>query len=136
MTENEVHRIIHQAFIDGWNPTGPEVPFVFDNERFDAREPDEFVRVIVRPVPGGQTTLGPVGGRVYRRRGAVLIEVYSPVDRGLLRLDELTRAARDIYEGKTISLVMFNDGNTVSLPPNGRWARGNVLVSFTYDETK
>lgn len=136
MTENEARKIVYQSFVEGWNPVSPEVPFAFDNEAFDARNLSEWVRVSMRASLGGQETLGPKGSRVYRRRGAVLIEVYSPVDRGLLRLDELTRAARDIYEGNNLDQVIFTDAVVTGLPPSGQWARSTVLVSYYYDETK
>lgn len=136
MTQSEARIIIHQAFVDNWSPTAPAVPYTFPNEDFDAKDLPEWVRVGVRHVTGGQWTLGPKGDRVYRRRGAVVVEVYSPVDRGLLRLDELMTAARDIYEGENLSQVMFNDGNATELDPDGTWARGIVSVFFTYDETK
>jgi hypothetical protein len=136
MTQNQAREIIYQAFVDNWNPSAPEVPFCFANEDFDSSELPEWVRVSVRHSPGGQWTLGPKNSRVYRRRGAVIVEIRSIVDRGLLRLDELTTAARDIYEGENHSQVMFNDGDIFELDPEGQWARGNVSVFFTYDETK
>jgi len=136
MTQDEARAIIHQAFVDNWSPTAPAVPYTFDNRKFDSSNLLEWVSVSVRHGLGGQLTLGPEGGRVYRRRGAVVVEVYSPVDRGLLRLDELTTAARDIYEGKNLSQVMFNDGQILERKPDGKWARGDVSVFFTYDETK
>lgn len=134
VTSNEARKAIYQAFKDSWNPSDPSVPYAFENEAL--AESDEWVRVLIRSIDGGQITLGPVGSRVYRRRGAVVVEVASAVDRGLLRLEELTTAARDIFEGKTIDGVAFNDGNILDRPPNGRWAMADVVVAFTYDETK
>jgi len=136
MTTDQARTIIYQEFEDKWNPSAPTVPFCFPNEEFDASDLKEWVRVSVRHALGGQWTLGQSGGRVFRRRGAVYIEVYSPVDRGLLRLDELMSAARDIYEGKNISQVCFNDGQCFELPAEEQWARGDVSVAFWYDETK
>jgi len=136
VTQNQARRIIHQAFIDEWDPPAPAVPYSFDNERLETENLDAWVRLTIRNQVGGQWTLGPVGSRVYRRRGAVVVEVHSTVDRGLLRLDELTKAALDLYEGRNLEQVMFNDGTILELSPNGRWARGNVVVNFTYDETK
>lgn len=136
MTPNEAREIIHQAFVDNWDPDAPEVPYIFDNEKFDSDELPEWVKVYVRNSPGGQITLGGKTNRVYRRRGAVLVEIHSPVDQGLLRLDELAKAALDIYEGENHSQVMFNNGSVTELPVEGRWARNRVSVFFTYDETK
>ncbi len=136
MTQNEAREIIYQAFVDNWDPTAPKVPFTFANEKFDSSRLPEWVKVLVRHGQGGQWTLGQTGDRVYRRRGAVIVEVYTAVDRGLLRLDELTVAARDIFEGKNHSQVMFTDGQVFERAPDGQWARGDVSVFFTYDETK
>ncbi len=136
MTPSEARTIIHQAFVNNWDPSTPAVPYTFANEEFNSSGLPEWVRVLVRHGIGGQWTLGQIGDRVYRRRGAVLVEVYSSVDQGLLRMDELTKAALDIFEGANHSQVMFNDGNIFELPPDGSWARGEVSVFFTYDETK
>jgi hypothetical protein len=136
MTRNQAREIMYQAFIDGWNPTAPKVPYTFDNEAFDAKGLPEYVHLFVRHGTGGQWTLGQKGNRVYRRRGAVVVELYSPVDQGLLRMDELATAARDIFEGENHSQVMFNDGNFLEGKPEGAWARGMVSIFFTYDETK
>lgn len=136
MTRNQARERIYRAFVDNWNPSAPRVPFSFPNEDFNSSGLLEWVRVSMLHTEGGQWTLGRKENRVYRRRGAVFIEVYSPVDRGLLRLDELMQAARDIFEGENHEQVMFNDGQALELPVDGQWARGDVSVFFTYDETK
>lgn len=136
MTANQARKIIYQEFLDEWDPPSPAVPIVFDNELMDADETPEWVRLRVVHTPGGQHTLGAPGGRIYRRRGAVVIEIFSAVNQGLLRLDELGAAALSIFEGQTLSQVMFNDGMYRELPSDGQWAKGEVSVLFTYDETK
>jgi hypothetical protein len=135
VTENEARAIIYQAFVDDW---GSLTEYAFDNEAFNPEGLEEWVRLTVRQSTGGQHTLGAPGGRRYRRRGLVFVQVFAPVDKGLQRFDELARAARDIFEGKTLSLVEFYDGNIreIGKDPNGPWFSGNVSVVFSFDETK
>lgn len=133
MNENEARAILYQEFRDNWNPS---IPYTFDNESFDADGVPEWVRLTVRHTPGGQHTLGAPGHRRFRRRGLVIVQVFVPVDRGLLRCDELAKAARDIFEGKTLSGVMLHDGNYREVGPDRQWFQGNVTVDFSFDETK
>ncbi len=140
MTPNEAREIIYQHLVDNWAPPSPVVPYVFEGESYDSQGKVEYIEVNVRNTEGGQHTLGSPGERVFRRRGLVLIQVFVPADRGLLRLDVLGKAALDLFEGETISQVMFHDGQyrerSEESRSDGTWKRGSVTVSFTYDETK
>ena len=140
MTPNEAREIIYQALVDGWSPPNPVVPYVFDNESYDATEIPEYIRLYVRQSGGVQHTLGIPGQRIYRRRGFVLVQVFVQSNQGLLRLDVLSKTALDLYEGKTLSQVAFHDGQYREKPEekqsDGTWLRGMVTVPFTYDETK
>jgi hypothetical protein len=136
MTRNEARSIIHQEFKDNWSVT-PAVPYVFDNEDKDTDGLAEWIHVSVQHFPtGGQITLGALGNRIFRRRAVVRVQVYAAVDRGLLRLDELTTAVRDIFEAKTISQVMFHDSNIIENGREDNWEKGTVNIFFTYDETR
>jgi hypothetical protein len=136
-TSNESRAIVYSEFVTNWpSALSPTVPHTFDNEAFDSDGLSEWVRLIVRQTGGGQYTLGAAGTRVFRRRAAVLVELYVAVDSGLQRMDELARAAREIFEAKTISQVAFYDGDYRELSPLDGWMRGLVTVSFDYDEQK
>lgn len=136
MTFNEAREIIYQHFADNWSPPSPAVPYKFDGESYDPTGVLEWVRLVVRQTGGGQHTLGKTGNRIFRRRGIVLVQLQAPVDRGLLRLDELGQEALGILEGKTISQVSLLNGNYQEKGPDGTWETGSVTVSFTYDELK
>lgn len=140
MTINEAREIVYQHLADNWSPPSPAVPYVFDNESYDAIGKADYIRLFVRQVGRGQHTLGGTGQRVFRSRGFVLIQIFVLADRGLLRLDALGKTALDLYEGKTISQVAFHDGQYRERPSetksDGTWRRGNVTVAFTYDEIK
>ena len=136
MTPNEARAILYQQFIDNWAPPDPVVPYVFENEHLDTDGLPEWVKVVVANLSREQHTLGSVGNRVFRGRGAVIAEVHVAADTGLLRLDQLCKAALDLFEAKTIQQVMLHNGTYRELPRAGRWMKGQVSVLFTYDETK
>jgi hypothetical protein len=135
MTPNEARKIIYQEWIDYWSVI-PSVPYAFDGESYSA-EQEEWTHVTVQQLPlGGQYTLGPTGSRIFRREAVIRIQIYAAVNRGLQRLDELAKAARDLFEGKTISLVMFHDSQYLENGVEENWNKGTVNIFFTYDETK
>ena len=136
MTPNAARAIIYQEFADNWS-VSPKVPFTFDNENFDSEGLTEWVHLTVQHTPiGGQHTLGTVGNRIFRRRAVTRILIYTTVDRGLQRFDELALAARNIFEAKTISLVMFHNSVLIEPRRDEGWIKGTVNVFFTYDETR
>lgn len=136
MNANEARKVVYDAFIAGWPTAFPAVPFALDNEKLDPPDPTEFVTCVVRQSESDQHTLAPIGQRIFDRRGLVFVQVYTAVDSGLRRLDDLAKAARDLFEGKTLSGVYFfvadyREGGQV----NGR-SVGTVAIPFSYDETK
>lgn len=137
MSPNDAREVIYTAFKAGWEAAYPTVPYTFPNEAFDSNGKSEWVRIsVLHGNEGGQYTLGGIGNRVFRRRGTVIMEIYSAVDRGLLRQDELQKTARDLFEGKTVNGVAFIDGDTFEGGPYLNWWRGSVRVAFDYDEVK
>lgn len=138
MTPNEARVIIYNEIETYWPSLfDPEVPYVFDDEKFDTEGVDEYVRVTVQHTPfGGQHTLGPPGGRIFRREAVVQFQIYTAVDRGLLRLDELAKAARDLFEASTISQVMFHDSDSIENGQEDGYNRGTTTIDFSYDEKR
>lgn len=137
MIQNEARESIYKTFSDGWKAAYPGFPFTFPNEKFDTNGKPEWVRTSVLHRPeSGQHTIGSVGNRVFRRRGTVIVEVYSLADRGLARQDELQKTARDLFEGKTINGVCFYDAKNFEGGPYLSWWRGQVQIAFDYDEVK
>lgn len=137
MIPNEARRAIYDAFIAGWpGAFSPTVPYALGNEKLDPPDPPEYVLCEVHHSPNDQHTLAPIGSRVFDRRGLVVVRIFSAVDRGLRRLDDLATAACDIFEGKRLSSVSFfvatfrEDGQV-----DGK-NLGSVAVPFTYDQIK
>jgi len=141
MTASEARVIVYNHFKDNWSPPNPAVTnYVFDNEAFDPEGISEWLKVSMKGTGGGQETLGESGNRVFRRRAVLQIQIYTTVDQGLLRLDALAEAARDLFEAKTISLVMFNNSTYLEdieeKETKGLWVKGLVQIFFSYDQIK
>lgn len=144
MTPDEARASAYAAFLDEWGST---TLVQLEGRDFSVPPPGtRWVRVSFRNYGGGQHTLGPpagsaeapAGGRIFRRVGAVLVQVFTPSSEGLGIGATLAHAARAIFEGRRVGGVDFYDGQ-IRESPLGRGERSyqtNVEVRCSYDETK
>ena len=130
---SEATQTIDSTFSSGW---GTETPFALGNEALDTKDLAEWVRLTILHRLGGQHTLGNIGGRVYRRRAVVVLQIFVPQNAGTARANALVEKFRGIFEGETINGVAFDDGNSEEIGPDERWYQVNEEVSFNYDEIK
>lgn len=137
-TSSQARQEVYETLKTVWESTYAGMPIVFANESFDSKGVAEYISVEVRQTGGGQDTLGAVGNRRFERRGLVFVQLYAAVNRGLARLDELSKTVLDTLEGKTLPVnnVFLYSGVFRELPPEGAWIRGSVTVQITYDEIK
>lgn len=126
---------IYERFVAAWGSTSA---FCFDNEKFDPPTGAEWVRVSVRHRASVQDSLGEPGLRKFERIGAVFVQCFVPLDKGLSAADNLATAARNVFEGRTFNpeAIHFFDAATRELGPDGAWYQVNVEASFIYHETK
>lgn len=136
-TSNEARQEIYSTLKTAWESAYPTTPLVFANEAFDSEGVEEYGSVELRQTGSGQT-LGAVGSRLFERRGLVFVQLYAAVNRGLARLDELSKTVLDTLEAKTLPVnnVFLYNGVFRELPPSGPWVRGSVTIQVTYDEIK
>jgi len=115
--------VLHRDGEAGFSEPGPGTP---------------WARLSFRNYGGGQLSLGPSGGRKYRRIGAAFVQVFTPAAQGTGVGATLAHEARAILEGRSISGVDFNDGIITETPLDAgeKNRQTNVEVRCTYDETK
>ena len=138
VTLPEARERVYQRWVDNV-PTALTDAWTFENEDFDEPAEDtSWARVSVRDLGGGQNTLGPIGGRKFRRTAAVAIQVFTPRGSGMGTGDSLAHTVRGIFEGVSFSGLDFNNGVVSEIPPDDddKFVQHNVVVSFDYDETK
>lgn len=136
MTDNVAAKeAIYQAFVDGW---ASETAITFDNESFTPPAADPWVRVAVRHNASVQDSLGRPGNRRFMRLGSVFVQVFTPIDQGTLKADQLAKKAREIFEGKTLSgtSISFRDVAVREIGADGKWYQANVEAEFGYDEIR
>ena len=124
-------------FLANWTGT-PSSQVVFEGEGHEAVDDSEspWVRVSVNETSGGQQTLGPVGGRKYRRRARVDVQVFTPVDKGTRPGFLLAEQARTIFEGQYFDDLYFFDCEISNTGKDEKWQQTLATVRFDFWETK
>lgn len=131
---DDAREAVYQRFVDNWSST----PYVFDNE--DSADLDggavAWARLSVRETAGGQETLGPTGGRKYRRQASAFVQVFTPVNAGMKAAGDLAAAARAIFEGTSFGDLDFNNARVSDTGPDDKWQTTLVEAVFDFTETK
>lgn len=136
MTPDAARKAVYDEFLSSWGAT---TPVTLEGELESEPGPGRpWARLSFRNLDGGQVTLGPSGGRVYRRVAAAFVQVFTPAARGMQAGATLAQQARAIFEGKRIGEVEFNDGTVTEIPLAGgeKSLQTNVEVRCSYDEIK
>ena len=97
---------------------------------------DEYMRVRVNHLFGGQTSLGKPRAR-FTRRGTIRCEIYTRRGSGMSVADEIAQIVLDAYEGQSSpGGVWFRNATPQERGQDGVWTRTDVVIEFTYDEQK
>lgn len=124
---------IYQSFVDGWSSFTPKT---LENEDFTPTSGISYVRMVVRHDDRKQETLGVVGNRKFETDGRVVIQIFTPTDKGAGIADPIVEKVRSIFEGKTIDSIRYYEVNSRELSPDGKWNMVVAEVAFVYNETK
>ena len=137
---NEARERMYKAFSDGWGTT---TPFVFDNESFKPPAKADFVRVAARHRDSAQETLGDVGNRKFERSGALFLQFFSPLNKGLGSAtagpDFLVNKGRALFEGVTLAPENIRFTNVIVReigPTEDGYYQTNAECLFGYTERK
>ena len=141
MTEAEARELISARFAARWPVETGDVPFMLDNER--AVSGDVFASASIRFTTGaGQLTAGATGTRLWERRGAIYVRIWTPGNNGAAGGSALCDAARRVLEGESLYLlgggepVTIEAGDTQPGMTDGRWWMSTVVFRFRYYETR
>lgn len=113
----------------------------FDNENFrPSAQNVSWARVSVRHRTSRQDSLGAPGGRKFMRFGAVMVQLFVPVDAGSAPLATLMQTAVSALEGVVLSGVGYRVWLAAALArelgQDGIWNAALVEVPFSYEEVK
>ncbi len=137
-TIEEAREAIYSRFSTQWGTT---TPFTFENEVFNGdAQTVPWTRLSVLNTSAGQETLGPAGGRRFKRSGSVFQQVFTKAEDkssgGLKAGDDLAKTGLDIFEATSFSGLDFHDGVIKESGPDGKWYMHLVETLFDYYETK
>lgn len=126
------------------NPSGfGNLVIMWDDSANDPPIPDPQVvtplpwaRVNVKHTTGRQTAIGKSGvkGR-YTRGGFLIIQLFTPGNKGLVSSDAIITMILAAFEGKTTSGgLVFRNGRFQEVGQDGPWHQTNIFVDFEYDD--
>lgn len=97
-----------------------------------------FGRATVQHFGGGQTSLSnDTGSKTFTRTGLITVQIFTPAGDGYDLADAFAKVVLDAFEGKqSTNGVWFRNARLTEVGRSGAWTQTNVLVDFTYDETK
>lgn len=131
---NSARQLIYNWFIDRWEN---ETPFSFDNEEFDPPGDSPWVRLSVRNRVSNQSSLGRKENRKFIRDGAIIVQVFAPIEKGTDELDRLSELVREIFEGERLSSdVWVNQTDIREVGPDGKYYQYNVESFINYEVIK
>lgn len=133
-TLNDARKKIYDTFIAEYVASA----FTFENEEFNPPAGVAWLRLVVRNLVSLQESLGPVGRRKFDRQALVMVQVFTPLDQGTEQADNLSTAARVIFEGRTLTpeALRFNAGSIQEIGEDGAYYQTNLEVPFSYTELK
>lgn len=132
-TENE--SLIRSRFNTQWSALRPTVPMLFDNVGDQNQPEDEaWVRLVVLPGASGQVEFGMT--RRWRRAGVISVQIFVPAATGTGLAMELGDTVREIFEGLTVSGVIFRATSLNRVGIDGAWLQYNAQTPYQADELR
>lgn len=127
---------IRSRFNTEWATAQPTVPVFFDNAGDDVTPPQNsaWVRLTVLPGESRQVEMGRL--RRWRRVGQIVVQIFVPAASGTGLAQELGDAVRDVFEGRTVSGVIFRATSLNRVSLEGAWLQYNATTNFQADELR
>ncbi len=131
-TENE----IRSRFATQWAIEQPSVQVFYDNAGDDVTPPQNtaWVRLTILPGQSQQVEMGRL--RRWRRVGLIVVQIFVPAASGTGLAQELGDSVRDIFEGVTLSGVLFRATSLNRVGLDGAWLQYNATTPFQADELR
>ena len=129
---------IRSRFDTQWTLLRPTVQAVFDNagDDSDGRVPENQAWVRLTTLPGESQQVEMGNCRRWRRVGSIVVQIFVPAASGTGLALELGDTVRDIFEGLTVSGVIFRATSLNRVGLDGAWLQYNATTNFQADEIR
>jgi hypothetical protein len=135
MTETEAVEAIAALFVSAWPTLQPSVPLRLGNEVEDSAA--TWVRLTVQPLTEEQATMGPVGGRRFEHRGAIVVELFCDLGGGMRARAVLADSVRAVLRGTLVGgqeLITFSAAAVPRPTREQRWDEAVMRIPYRFDE--
>ena len=135
-TEVEAREAIYDRMIASWDTT--LAVFTLAPKSFNPPAEANWVRLSVTHNDSQQRSLaGPLtGSRKFVRIGEITMQVFTPIDDGMLPNDVVVRAGRTLFEGVRFDGIRTFDAVPNEIGPEGDYFQTNLDIAFDYEEQK
>jgi hypothetical protein len=136
MSFADTENLIRSRFNTQWTALRPTIPVFYDNAGDDVEPPEnsEWVRLTVLPGDSQQVEMGRL--RRWRRVGVIIIQIFVPAASGTGLAQELGDTVKQIFEGITVSSVIFRATSLNRVGLDGAWLQYNATTPFQADELR
>jgi len=127
---------IRSRFATLWASARPTVQVFHDNAGDDVQPPQNsaWVRLTILPGASQQVEMGRL--RRWRRVGVVAVQIFVPAASGTGLATELGDSVIQIFEGITVSGVIFRATSLNRVGLDGAWLQYNANTPFQADELR
>lgn len=127
---------IRTRFNTQWSSLRPTIPVFFDNAGDEVQPPQNsaWVRLTVLPGASQQVEMGRL--RRWRRVGIIALQIFVPAASGTGLASELGDTVIEIFEGLTLSGVIFRATTLNRVGLDGAWLQYNANTPYQADELR
>lgn len=133
MSYDSTAQTVRGRFASEWLIQQPNVPVFYDNAGVDTIPRDSsWVRLTVLFGESAQVEFG--NQRRWRRIGIAAVQIFVPAGVGDGLAQELGDSVTAVYEGRTISGVIFRATSLERIGIDGPWLQMNASTPFQSDD--
>lgn len=99
--------------------------------------PEPWVRIAIIMNDSNQTSLGEIGNRRYQKTGFTVIQIFTPINTGTDRNDEIAEDSLVLMDGIKIDPALWTyNGRIDTIGDNDDYYQQNVVVEFKFEDIR
>lgn len=125
---DEQNAIIEKRLSDNWI----ETPIAFDNVNYKPTIGTPWVRLTVT-WNGSSLISGTADAGLYREQGFIIIEVYTPINKGTQDNTSMCSEIAKLFRGYQSGSLYCQPPHVIRVGEEREWFHQNVYVPFYFD---